>query len=152
MRIFSTLRKEPRGLMPGVLGSVAALAAAAILDDVVEFAEVDEAEESVETGGMPLGLGLGEGSGVAMVDALRRYSAILSLYASFRDSTDWWPSLQSSKIDWSALIPSHGSKAIAYCFAFWSSLCLYLSSTCCGSRWVARKRTSCTWAHLLCWG
>ena len=79
--------------MPGVLGSVAALAAAAILDDAVEFAEVGEAEESVDTGDALLGEGAGDGSGVATVDALRRYSAILSLYASFRDSTDSWPSL-----------------------------------------------------------
>jgi hypothetical protein len=79
--------------MPGVLGSVAALAAAAILDDAVEFAEADEAEESVETGDALLCEGTDDGSGVATVDALRRYSAILSLYASFRDSTDSWPSL-----------------------------------------------------------
>lgn len=79
--------------MPGVLGSVAALAAAAILDDVVGVAKVDEEEESVETGDTLLGEGIGDGSGVATVDALRRYSAILSLYASFRDSTDSWPSL-----------------------------------------------------------
>lgn len=79
--------------MPGVLGSVAALAAAAILDDVVGVAKVDEEEESVETGDALLGEGIGDGSGVATVDALRRYSAILSLYASFRDSTDSWPSL-----------------------------------------------------------
>lgn len=80
--------------MPGVLGSVAALADATVLDDAGEFAEVDGEEESTETGDVLLG---GEetcdGSGVATVDALRRYSAILSLYASFRDSTDSWPSL-----------------------------------------------------------
>lgn len=104
--------------MPGVLGSVAALAAAAILDDVVEFAEVDEAEESVETDDALLGKESGDGSGVATVDALRRYSAILSLYASFRDSTDWCPSLQSNRTDLSAFISFHGSEAVAYCFAF----------------------------------
>lgn len=87
--------------MPGVLGSVAVLAAAAILDDIVDFAEVDEL---VETGDALLGKGSGDGSGVATVDAWRRYSAILSLYASVRDSTDSWPSLQSIKIDRSALI------------------------------------------------
>lgn len=80
--------------MPGVLESVAALAAAAILDEAAEFAEAGDREDSAETGdGTLLDEGTDAGSGVATVDALRRYSAILSLYASFRDSTDSWPSL-----------------------------------------------------------
>lgn len=73
--------------MPGVLGSVAALAAAAMFDDAVESTEVDE-EESMDAGDVLFDEGTGDGSCVATVDALRRYSAILSLYASFRDSTD----------------------------------------------------------------
>lgn len=74
--------------MPGVLGSVAALAAAAIWVDAGEFAEVDEEEEYVEIGDALPDEGTGDGSGVATVDALRRYSLILSLYASFKDSID----------------------------------------------------------------
>lgn len=40
------------------------------------------------------GAGGGETSGTATVDACHLYSAILSLYASFNDSMELWPSLE----------------------------------------------------------
>ena len=49
------------------------------------------------------GAGGGEASGAATVDACHLYSAILSLYASFNDSMELWPSLDvelASRLDY----------------------------------------------------
>lgn len=77
-------RYELSGLMPGALGFVTASGSGDGDRGEDGVASCVEAGEEVAVEGDEAVLG----SGVAAVDALRRYSEILSLYASFSDSTD----------------------------------------------------------------
>lgn len=108
VRIFSMSRKELRGLMPGVCPETAFAAAATEgedADDDEDDADVDVDEGDGGGGGekgvfdsaFVLLLAEDFSSSGATAEALRRYSSILSLYASFNDSIESWPSLDKNK-------------------------------------------------------
>lgn len=103
VRIFSMSRKELSGLMPGAPDTVFAAVATGDDDDgggggekgVFASALLPEEEEEE-------GFCISSG---ATADAFRRYSSILSLYASFNDSIESWPSLDTNKTVSQSLSP-----------------------------------------------